>query len=193
MRLFGPLYDRALRWAAHRRAPAYLFGLSFAESTFFPVPPDVMLIPMVLARPERGWRLAALTTVASVIGGLFGYLLGAFAFETLRPWLAATDYWGAFEAARASFRQWGFWFILVAGFSPIPYKVFTIAAGVIGMPLLPFIAGSLVGRGGRFFLEASMIRWGGAAMAAHIKRHIEWLGWVTVIIVLAAVIYFRYG
>ena len=189
MRLFQPLYDRALRWAAHRRAPAYLASLSFAESTFFPVPPDVMLIPMVLARPERAWWLAALTTAASVIGGVFGYLIGSFAFESIEPWLATTHYWEPFVAAQSSFDRWGLWIILVAGFSPIPYKVFTIAAGVVGMPLVPFLAGSMVGRGGRFFAEAALIRIGGVTMANQIRRHIEGLGWGMVIIVGAALIY----
>ncbi|MDX1570529.1 MAG: YqaA family protein [Xanthomonadales bacterium] len=189
MPIFGPLYDRALRWATHRHAPAYLASLSFAESTVFPVPPDVMLVPMILARPERGWRLAALTTAASVLGGLVGYLIGYFAFESIEPWLATTSYWEPFQAAQASFDRWGFWFILVAGFSPIPFKVFTIASGVVGMPLVPFLAGSLAGRGGRFFLEAWLIKAGAVTMADQIRRHIEWLGWGVVIIVSVVLIY----
>ena len=187
MKIFGPLYDRALVWAAHRHAPAYLAGLSFAESTFFPVPPDVMLVPMALARPDRAWYLAGLTTVMSVIGGFFGYLIGAYAFGLIEGWLAGTHYHEAFVAAQGYFDRWGFWFIFVAGFSPIPYKVFTIAAGVIGMPILPFLAGSLVGRGGRFFIEAALIRSGGERMAAGIKRHIEWLGWLVVLAVLVLI------
>lgn len=192
MRIFGPIYDRALLWAAHRHAPAYLAGLSFAESTFFPVPPDVMLVPMVLARPERAWYFAGLTTIASVLGGLLGYLIGAYAFGWIQPWLETTHYHAPFVAAQESFRQWGFWFIFVAGFSPIPYKVFTIAAGVIGMPLLPFIAGSVIGRGGRFFIEAALIRAGGAAAAARIRHHIEWLGWAVVALVIVIIVIFQF-
>ncbi len=187
MRLFAPLYERVLNWARHRRAPAYLCGLSFAEATFFPVPPDVMLIPMVLGRRERGLEYAALCTAASVVGGMFGYLIGAFAFHWLEPWLHRIGYWEAFEAARASFERWGFWFILAAGFSPIPYKIFTIAAGVMGMPLLPFLAGSVIGRGGRFFLVAGLITAGGERMAAAVRRYVEWLGWFVVLAVAVLV------
>ncbi len=180
MRLFGPMYDLALRWAAHRRAPAYLAGLSFAESTFFPVPPDVMLLPMALARPQRAWQLALLTTVASVVGGAVGYLIGAFFFELIQPWLATTHYQDGFEAAQAAYQRWGFWVVPIAGFSPIPYKVFTIASGVVGMFFPAFIMGSVIGRGGRFFLEAALIRAGGERMEGRIRKHIEWLGWGTV-------------
>lgn len=180
MRLFAPLYERVIGWARHRRAPVYLSGLSFAEATFFPVPPDVMLIPMVLGRRERGLEYAALCTAASVLGGVFGYLIGAFAFQWLEPWLHRVGYWDAFQAAQSSFDRWGFWFILLAGFSPIPYKVFTIAAGVVGMPLVPFLAGSVIGRGGRFFLVAGLIIAGGERMAGAVRRHVEWLGWALV-------------
>lgn len=188
MGVFGPLYDRALRWAAHRHAPAYLAGLSFAESTFFPVPPDVMLLPMALARPERAWFLAALTTVASVAGGIVGYLIGALAFDLIEPWLATSHYQAAFDAARVAYREYGFWVVLLAGFSPIPYKVFTIASGVVGMAFVPFVLGSTLGRGGRFFLEAMLIRLGGEAMASRIRRHVEWLGWATVLLAAGALL-----
>ena len=191
MKLFAPLYDRALAWAAHRHAAIYLSGLSFAESTFFPVPPDVMLAPMVLSRPEKGWFFAALCTAASVIGGLFGYLIGVFAFAWMEPYLHDFGYWETFVSARGYFDRFGFWFILVAGFSPIPYKVFTITAGVIGMPLLPFIAGSVVGRGGRFFIVAGLIILGGERMAGSLRKYIEWLGWFVVLVIMAAITYLQ--
>jgi membrane protein YqaA with SNARE-associated domain len=185
--MFSALYDRALLWAGHKNAPGYLTGLSFAESTFFPVPPDVMLAPMVLARRDLGWRYAALCTAASVVGGLFGYLIGHYAFDWLEPLLHRFGYWSAFESAQQYFDRWGFWFILLAGFSPIPYKVFTIASGVVGMPVLPFVAGSIVGRGGRFFMVAGLIILGGERMAESIRRHVEWMGWLVVVVVLAII------
>jgi membrane protein YqaA with SNARE-associated domain len=151
MRLFAPLYERALQWARHQHAPRYLAALSFAESSFFPVPPDVMLAPMALAQPQRAWALAWLTTWTSVAGGLLGYLIGWLAFAGLEPWLRASSHWPAYEQAVAWFGQWGVLAVFIAGFSPIPYKVFTIAAGTLAMPLLPFAAASLVGRGTRFF------------------------------------------
>jgi len=168
-------------WARHRHAAWYLGGLSFAESSFFPIPPDVMLAPMCLAQPSRAWRLALLTTLTSVAGGLFGYLIGAFAFELIQPTLAASSLWPHYEMARAWFEQWGFWAVFIAGFSPMPYKAFTIAAGTLSMAILPFTLASLIGRGSRFFLVAGLMRWGGPRMESALHRYVDRLGWATVI------------
>jgi membrane protein YqaA with SNARE-associated domain len=186
MRLFGPLYDRVLTWAAHPRAKHYLGWLSFAESSFFPIPPDVMLAPMTLARPVDAWRLALLTTVTSVAGGIFGYFIGYFAIELIEPWLVSVGYWDGYLQVREWFNTYGFWAVLAAGFSPIPYKLFTIAAGALGMFLPLFALASFVGRGGRFFLVAGLIRWGGAPMEAHLRRNVEFLGWLLVGLLLIA-------
>lgn len=186
MRLFGPLYDRVLGWAGHPKARWYLGVLSFAESSFFPVPPDVMLAPMVLARPVDAWRLALLTTLTSVAGGLLGYLIGYFALDLVEPWLVSAGYWDGYVQARDWFQTWGFWAVLAAGFSPIPYKIFTIAAGALGMFLPVFVLASIVGRGGRFYLVAGLIRWGGAPMEARLRRHVEFLGWLFVGLLLIA-------
>lgn len=183
MKLFAPLYERAMRWARHPQAPRFLGALSFAESSFFPVPPDVMLAPMALAQPDRAWRLAWLTTWTSVAGGLLGYAIGRLAFASLEPWLQTTDYWSAYQQAVAWFGDWGVLAVFIAGFSPIPYKVFTVAAGALSMALLPFALASLVGRGARFFLVAGLMRWGGARMEAQLHRHIDRLGWATVALV----------
>lgn len=180
MRLFGGLYNRVMIWSRHPKAPWYLAGLSFAESSFFPIPPDVMLAPMTLARPSRWWRLAALTTVASVLGGLLGYALGSMAFETLEPWIRDAGYWQGYVKARTWFHEWGFWAVFVAGFSPIPYKVFTIAAGSLSMVLLPFIVASAIGRGLRFFLVAALMAWGGERLENLLGRYVEMLGWALV-------------
>ena len=181
-RLFSRLYLQVMQWSRHRRAPWLLGVLSFAESSFVPLPPDVMLAPMSLARPERALWFASITTVTSVLGGLFGYFLGVVAFDWLSPWLSQSHYWPAFQTAQQWFLDWGFWAVLVAGFSPIPYKVFTVAAGVAGMALVPFVLASLVGRGGRFYLVALLMRWGGPAMEAWLFRWVERLGWLTVAI-----------
>jgi membrane protein YqaA with SNARE-associated domain len=185
LKIFSNLYARVMIWAAHRHAPRYLAGLSFAESSFFPIPPDVMLAPMTLARPDRGLWLAGITTVASVAGGVLGYLIGWLAIETLEPWLVRAGYHDAYLAARDWFDRWGFWAILVAGFSPIPYKVFTIAGGAMLMFLPGFVLASLLGRGGRFFLVAGLIMWGGAPMERLIRRHVDTLGWLTVAALVA--------
>ncbi|MCC5867110.1 MAG: DedA family protein [Gammaproteobacteria bacterium] len=185
MRIFSVLYERAMRWAAHRHAPRYLAGLSFAESSFFPIPPDVMLAPMTLARPDRGWLFAAITTVASVAGGVLGYFIGWLAIEALEPWMVRVGYDEAYLLARDWFDRWGFWAVLAAGFSPIPYKVFTIAAGAMLMFLPGFVLASLLGRGARFFLVAGLIVWGGAPMERAIRRHVDTLGWVCVVLLVA--------
>ncbi|HEB58147.1 MAG TPA: DedA family protein [Gammaproteobacteria bacterium] len=177
MRLFGRLYERVMRWARHPHAEWYLGGLSFAESSFFPVPPDVMLAPMALARPERAWRLALLTTVASVLGGLAGYLIGMFAFEFAQPVLERAGYADEYKEVVAWFDTWGVWVVFIAGFSPIPYKLFTITAGALGMAVLPFLLASAVGRGARFFIVAGLMYWGGARMESALKRYVDWIGW----------------
>jgi membrane protein YqaA with SNARE-associated domain len=185
--MFLKLYDRVIALSAHQRAPAYLATLSFTESSFFPVPPDVMLIPMCLARPLKGWFYAALCTLFSVLGGMAGYLIGKLAFTWIEPWLMGSHYAGIFESAVAAFETWGFWYILLAGFTPIPYKIFTISAGVVGMPFLAFIGGSLVGRGGRFFLVAALIRLGGENLAARMRKYIDLIGWL--LIALAVLVF----
>jgi membrane protein YqaA with SNARE-associated domain len=191
MRLFTSLYNKCMLWARHRHAVWYLTGLSFSESSFFPIPPDVMLAPMCMAQPARAWRYAALTTLASVLGGLFGYLIGYFAFDMIQPWLQESHYWDKYLLARSWFEDWGFWAILVAGFSPIPYKVFTIAAGTLAMGLPVFVAGSVLGRGGRFFLVAGLMAWGGPAMEEKLRLYVEWLGWLVIVLAVVAFFYFR--
>jgi membrane protein YqaA with SNARE-associated domain len=187
--LFGRLYDLTLRWAAHRRAPWLLGALSFAESSFFPIPPDVMLAPMVLARPRRAWVLALITTVASVLGGLFGYLIGYFALELALPLLERMDSLQYYQQARAWFDRWGFWMVLVAGFSPIPYKLFTIAAGAAALNPLVFVPASLVGRGGRFFLVAGLLAWGGPRIEPWLRTYIERIGWTTVALLAVGIVW----
>lgn len=191
MKIFSPLYERAMQWSRHRRAPWFLAGLSFTESSFFPIPPDVMLAPMSLAAPQRAWWFAFITTLASVLGGLFGYAIGYFAFDLIEPWLSQSRYWPAYEQAVAWFEKWGFWAIFVAGFSPIPYKVFTIAGGVAGMAVLPFTLASVVGRGARFFLVAGLMAWGGARMEAVLRKYVDGLGWATVAAVVVGVLVYR--
>ena len=193
MKPFTTLYDRCLRWAADRRAGYYLGALSFAESSFFPIPPDVMLAPMTLARPDRGMYFAALTTVTSVLGGVFGYLVGYFAFDMAAPFIDRWGYMEGFERARLWFAEWGFWAVFVAGFSPIPYKIFTIAAGVLSLFLPLFIVASLIGRGLRFFLVAGVVMWAGGRMQRELRRYVEWLGWLTVALIMAAIIYKTIG
>jgi len=186
MRIFSVLMDKVLEWAKHPKAPWYLGGLSFAESSFFPIPPDVMLAPMVLAKPESAWRLAAITTISSVIGGLAGFAIGAFALDMIEPVLRDWGKWETYELARAWFEEWGFWAIFAAGFSPIPYKIFTIAAGAMSMALLPFAFASLIGRGMRFFLVAGLVAWGGPKVEEKLRRYVDVIGWGCVVLIVVA-------
>ncbi|MHB8920766.1 MAG: YqaA family protein [Halothiobacillus sp.] len=188
MRLFGSLYDRVLTWSAHRRAPAALAGLSFAESSFFPIPPDVMLMPMALARPRCWWKFATIATLFSAMGGLFGYLIGWLAIDLMMPYLLKWGYGPTIETAKIWFTQWGFWAIIVAGFSPIPYKVFTITAGALTMNPFLFFLASVVGRGGRFYLVAGLIAWAGPKIAPKLRQYIEWMGWLTVALLIGAIV-----
>lgn len=185
MSLFRGLYDRVLKLAAHRHATAWLGALSVAEATVFPIPPDVMLAPMILADRARAWSLALVTTLTSVAGGLIGYLIGMLALELIMPWIESAGYGGAYETAVAHFRDWGIAFVILAGFSPIPFKIITIAAGALGMPVAGFLAGSLIGRGARFYLVAGLIYAGGARAAENLRRYVDAIGWTVVGLCLA--------
>jgi len=189
VKLFSLMYDRALVYSKHPKAPLYLSILSFIESSFFPFPPpDVMLAPMALANREKAWYYAFLTTVMSVLGGLFGYLLGVFAFELIEPVIKSVGYWDKFETIKFWFTEWGIGVIFIAGFSPIPYKLITITSGVVGMALIPFIIASIIGRASRFYLVAGLIYLGGEKMERNLRKHIDTIGWGMVVLVV--ILYF---
>lgn len=192
MRLFVPLYDRVVSWAGHRHAERYLSVLSFAESSFFPVPPDVMLAPMCLADRPRAWRFATLTTLSSLLGGIAGYAIGYYSLEMIEPWLHDMGYWAAYLKGRQWFEEWGIWAVFVAGFSPIPYKIFTISAGAAALSPPGFVIASLIGRGARFFLVAGLIVAGGERMASALPKYVERIGWAVVLVaIIAGVIIIR--
>ena len=192
MKLFTPLYDACLSWAQHRHADKYLAGLSFTESVIFPIPPDVMLAPMALATPKKAWWYAMITTVASVIGGIAGYLLGYFAFDAfIHPIIVDLGYSDKLALAMDWFTQYGVWVVFIAGFSPIPYKVFTLTAGMMSMAFLPFVIASGVGRGARFFLVAALMYWGGAKMEHKLRQYVEFLGWGVILLAIALYLYYR--
>ncbi|WP_077288432.1 YqaA family protein [Cognaticolwellia aestuarii] len=189
MKIFSALYEWTLKWAEHKFAPRILALLTFAESVFFPIPPDVLLAPMVLAQREKAWRFATLTTVASVIGGVVGYGLGYMMFEPwIQPLITEFGYQARFDKAMLWFSEWGVWVVFIAGFSPIPYKLFTVSAGFLHMAFLPFLLASAIGRGMRFFLVAGVIRWGGAPMEKKIRQWVDVLGWLVVSAIVIAYI-----
>lgn len=179
------LYDFVLRLAGHRHAGAWLSVVSFAESSFFPIPPDAMLVPMCLARPERAWRYAALCTIASVLGGVLGYLIGYFLFEAIaQPILAAYGHAEALESFRGWFSRWGAAVILIKGLTPIPFKIVTIGAGAAAFDPWIFLLTSIITRGTRFFLVAAMLRRFGEPVRGFIE---ERLTLITTVVAVAIV------
>lgn len=184
MKLFGPLYERALVWARHPKATSLLTGLSFAEAIFFPVMPEVMLAPMCLSQPKRGFWFATLSLAGSLAGAVVGYLLGHYAYELVRPMLDSLGWLDSIDAQVANLREitsqspWqAFWLLVIAGFTPIPLKIFTWASGIVGVPMLPFMTSMFVGRGKRVFLVALAIRLGGERAEKALHRYIEPIGW----------------
>ncbi|EAQ26593.1 MULTISPECIES: YqaA family protein [unclassified Roseovarius] len=176
------LYDWTIRMAEHRHALWALAAVSFVESSVFPIPPDVLMIPMVLARPNRAWLIAAVALVSSVLGGLLGYVIGAFAFQEIgQPILDALGKGDAMTAFSERFNNFGFWAVLTAGVTPFPYKVITIMSGWTGMPLGVFIATSILARGIRFFLVAALLWKYGAPIRDFIERR---LGLMTIVFVV---------
>lgn len=192
MAIFGSLYERVMRWSRHRHAEWYLGGMSFAESSFFPIPVDVMLAPMCLATPARAWRYALNATLMSVLGGLAGYAIGFLTFEAIEPWLRDSSYWQPYLTSRQWFDDYGVLAVFIAGFSPIPYKVFTIAAGVAALALPGFFIASLIGRGARFFLVAGFVKFAGVRLEATLLRNIERIGWGVLIAAAMIVAWLMY-
>ena len=191
MHKFLELYEYVLKLANHAKAKYYLFFLSVAESSFFPIPPDVMLLPMCLSNSKKAWKFALITTVGSVLGGIIGYLIGVYAFGFIELYLYDWGYMSAYERAVLWFEEWGFWAIFIAGFSPIPYKVFTIAGGALLMPILPFILASIIGRGARFYLVALFVIMFGKQADELIRKHMSKLVWGMVLLIIFFLLIFK--
>lgn len=199
MKLFRPMYERALVWARHPHAERYLGLLSFIEAIVFPVPPEVMLAPMTLAQPLRWVRYATISLVGSLLGAMVGYALGHFAFDLVRPLLDALGWLPRIDALVDELRRdvaahpWtAFWTLVIAGFTPVPLKIFTWASGIVGVPIPAFLASMAVGRGKRVYLLAGLIRLGGRRAEAALHRWIEWIGWLAVGLLVAVIVYFKF-
>ena len=186
-------YQWMMRTASHEKAPQGLFWVSFIESSFFPIPPDVMLIPMVLAKPAKAWVYAAICTAGSVLGGILGYAIGYFLYETLGLWLInlyglATQA----EAYRVAYNQWGLWIILIKGLTPIPYKLVTIASGAAAFNFWAFIAASILTRGVRFFMVAALLYWLGEPIRDFIERRLTLVTTTFVVVLVGGFVAVRY-
>ncbi len=183
------LYDGVFALARSRHATPALALVSFAESSVFPIPPDVMLAPMILARPDRAYFYAAVCTVASVLGGILGYAIGFFLTDVGLALMRLLGHADGLAQFRAWFDDWGLWVILIKGLTPIPYKLVTIASGLAAFSFPVFLAASVATRGGRFFLEAWVLkRWGPAMLAQVEKRLALWTGIGLVVLVGAVIV-----
>ena len=189
MKIFSPIYEKVMQWSKHKHANYFLYLTAFIESIFWPIPVDIMLAPMALSNRKKAFHYAAGATLFSVLGGAVGYYLGHALYEpVVQPFIEFMGYQGKMEIAQSWFVEWGIMVIFIASFTPIPFKVFTITAGIMGMIFLPFIATALIGRGLRFFLVAGLMVIGGEKMEAKLSKYIDILGWIT--IAACVVLYF---
>ena len=173
---FQTMYAWVLKCSEHPQSVWLLVLFSFAESSFFPIPPDVLLIPMMLARPKQVFRLAGICTASSVIGGFAGYAIGMFLYDNVAvPILSFYNYMDKFSLFIDSYNQYGIWIVAAAGFTPFPYKVITITSGMTGLDLFQFGSASLISRGGRFFLLAILFWKFGAPVQKFIEKNLGWL------------------
>ena len=191
MKIFEPIYKKTLEWAGHPKAEKILGLVSFAESSFFPIPVDVMLAPMALAEQNKAWRFAFIATITSVLGAIFGYLIGAVFFDAIGQQIIDALQWqDKFDTVKQGFSEYGIWIILIASFTPFPYKIVTISSGIFSVAILPFILLSIIGRGARFFLVSGLVKFFGPSIENMLDKWVERIGWIALILlVLAAVLY----
>ena len=187
------LYDWVIRLAQHRQAIPAMGVVSFLESSIFPIPPDVMLVPMVLANRQKAFLIATVCTVTSVLGGLLGYAIGYYFFETIGAWVVKTyGMQAGLDTFRAGFERYGTWIILIKGATPIPYKLVTIASGAAHFDLWTFLWASIVTRGARFFLVAWLLWKYGEPIRAFIEKRLTLLTWLFLIALIGGFVAFRY-
>lgn len=187
--MFKNLYQWTLKLAQHRMAEGWLAFIGFIESIFFPIPADIMLAPMCLSRPEKAYRYAAVLSFTSVLGGVFGYMLGYFFANEAAQLIASLGKTEAFDQFRATFNEWGVPFVFISGISPFPYKVATVGSGLIPISFSLFFLGSVLSRPLRFFVVAWAIKKGGATLERTITRYIEWLGWACLALAIVGGLY----
>ena len=174
--LMHKIYDSVIHLSASPNALFWLFVISFIESSFFPIPPDIMLIPMILATPSKAWSIAGVCTIASVTGAYLGYVIGFYFFELIaEPLLEFYGYLEKFNEFKHLYEEWGAWIVFGAGITPFPYKIITIASGVVHLNLAVFTIASIIARGLRFFLIAWLLKAYGEKMRLFIEKNLGWL------------------
>ena len=192
-RMVHACYDWMIRMASDKHAMWFLAAVAFIESSFFPIPPDIMLIPMVLATPGKAWKIAGVATVASVLGGYFGYAIGVFGYELIaKPILSFYGYIHQFEVFQGYYHEWGAWIVFGAGLTPFPYKVVTIASGAVGLNLWVFGIASVVARGMRFYLVAWLLKKYGEPMKVFIEKNLGILSVLFMILLLGGFYAIKY-
>lgn len=189
------LYDWMLAWAHRPSGPAALGVISFAESSFFPIPPDPLLIALALGRPKRALFFALICTVGSVLGGMFGYWIGHALWEGVSGFFFArvpgvTPH--SFEMVQSLYNKYDFWAVFLAGFTPLPYKVFTLASGVFAISFPIFVIASTISRGARFFILAGLVHWKGPEIKGFIDRHFNRLAWAFAVLLVAGFVTLKY-
>ena len=190
MRPFYTLYNKILEWSSSRFAIFWLSLISFLESSILPYPiQDFLLASMSLKNRSKAFYFAAICTIASVLGGIAGYYIGVYAIVQIGPILANLGYESKIELLKSYFETYDIWIILIAGFSPMPYKLFTITAGIVGMSIFPFIAFSLISRGARYLLIAFLVRKFGKRCDAWLNKYIDRLGYALIVIVVLGIWY----
>lgn len=187
------LYDWMMRMAGHRKAPQALFWVAFIESSVFPIPPDVMLIPMILAQRAKAFLYATICTVGSVIGGVAGYAIGYYLFDLIgEPVLKVYGYGEKYQQTADLFNEWGPWILIAKGWTPFPYKVLTIAAGAFKMSIVPFILASIVARAMRFYLVAALLYWFGEPIRDFIEKRLSLVTTAFVVLLVGGFVAIKY-
>lgn len=187
------LYDRTLKLAEHKKATHALFLVSFAESSFFPIPPDIMLVPMALADKSKAFKYAAIATIASVLGGIAGYMIGWLFYDLIgKPILELYGFSDKFQTFTAKYNEQGAAIVLFAGITPFPYKVITIASGVTQLSFIVFIMASIVARGARFFLVCGLLYWFGPPIKSFIEKYLGILTTVFMIMLIGGFVLIKY-
>ena len=182
-----------MSWAEHKHRERYLVGVSVFESFVFPLPTALLMIPMVIATPDKWLRLATITTIMSVLGALVGYFLGYAAISMIEPWVIKMGWWDQLLLAKDEFAIYGVWAVTLGAVTPAPFKLFTITAGILSMSLLPFFMAALLGRALHFYLIAGLMAWAGPKMEPVVRKYIEWLGWGLIFIALFAYAYHKFA
>lgn len=192
-KLVHSVYDYMLKLSASKNAIWFLFLVAFAESSFFPIPPDVMLIPMVLAMPKNAFKIAALATLASVLGGYFGYLIGAGFFELIaEPILNVYNAMDKFKEFESYYHEYGAWIVFGAGITPFPYKIITIASGAVHLNLVVFTIASVLARGLRFYIVAWLLKKYGEPMKSFIEKNLGWLSVLFLVLLIGGFYLIKY-